>query len=64
MEKVPLPYQLLFIGLVPNWQKQALIEVANKFIKDIELSEDKVREGLTEMCINVSVDVRSLWTNI
>lgn len=44
----------------PAWPKEALIEVANKFIQDIELPEDKVRDGLTEMCMNVSIDVSAL----
>lgn len=44
----------------PNWPKEALIKVANKFIKNIELPDDKIRDGLTEMCMNVSVDVNEL----
>jgi dynein heavy chain len=34
--------------------------VANKFIKNIELPDDKIRNGLTEMCMNVSIDVTEL----
>lgn len=34
--------------------------MANKFIKNIELPDDKIRNGLTEMCMNVSIDVTEL----
>ena len=34
--------------------------MANKFIKEIELPEEKIRNGLTEMCMNVSIDVTAL----
>ena len=37
-----------------------MIEVANKFIKEIELPDEKIKSGLTEMCMNVSLDVTVL----
>lgn len=42
----------------PNWPKEALLSVASKFLKEIEL-EENVRVGLAEMCMTVSVDVAS-----
>lgn len=44
----------------PNWPKEALIEVANKFIKNIEMPDDKLKQSLTEMCMQVSLDVTTL----
>ena len=44
----------------PNWPKEALIEVATKFIKNIEMPEDKIKQGLIEMCMIVSLDVTEL----
>ena len=34
--------------------------MANKFIADIEFPEEKIRAGVTEMCMNVSIDVTAL----
>jgi hypothetical protein len=31
----------------PNWPKEALLKVANKFMKEIKLPDDKIRDGLT-----------------
>jgi dynein heavy chain, axonemal len=44
----------------PNWPKEALIEVANKFIKELEMPDEKIKGALTEMCMLVSVDVTDL----
>ncbi len=34
--------------------------MANKFIADIEFTDENVRGGVIEMCMNVSVDVTTL----
>ena len=44
----------------PNWPKEALISVANKFINNIELPDEKLKSALTEMCMIVSIDVTDL----
>jgi len=40
----------------PAWPKEALLSVASKFLKEIDL-EESLRSGLAEMCMLVSVDV-------
>lgn len=34
--------------------------MANKFIEDIEFPDENVRNSITEMCMNVSIDVTTL----
>jgi dynein heavy chain len=44
----------------PNWPKEALLEVANKFINTIEMPTDGIKTALTEMCMIVSLEVTEL----
>lgn len=39
------------------WPKDALLSVAHKFIDDVDLQTDKIKESLITMCMTVAVDV-------
>lgn len=40
-----------------SWPKAALIEVADKFLKEIELPSQEIRDKLNMMCMEVDLDV-------
>lgn len=40
-----------------NWPKEALIDVANKFLNEIDLPSQDIRDKLTQMCMEVDTDV-------
>ena len=41
-----------------SWPKAALIEVADKFLKEIELPSQEIRDKLNMMCMEVDLDVQ------
>lgn len=40
-----------------SWPKDALIEVANKFLNEVELPNIELKNNLTIMCMQVAIDV-------
>lgn len=40
-----------------SWPKEALLQVAHKFLDEIELPEKGLKENLTFMCMEVAIDV-------
>jgi dynein heavy chain len=44
----------------PSWPKEALLEVASRFIKEISLPREELKGALAEMCMEISVSVSNL----